>query len=369
MENIMVAIVTDDKEYGRSLSLGMLNVCRSFIIRIFSAEEFLKENKTFDVVLWDGEEVREAYGGRIVYLAEKPSEAVRNIMDKRFCIYKYSTAACMVASIFEIYELLTGRRAVNLKRQDVRLFAFSSYEGGVGCTTLALATAQELSRFFGKKVFYISFEEVESTGEYFASSPGMKGAAVYLYELFSRSYGGTYMSNSYSENVPFLEGKVIRDDYEVEAFAASAGRNPMMEVTPDELDKVISSIIDSGRYDVVIMDLGQYLSKTGLKCISMAERLCLVSQEGRMGVKESQYICHVMSNCGEDTMNKIIMLKNMCEKNEETEGKSAKQDVDEHIKIRKSNSFAKEDGRIRIVLEGGFGEDINRLAGIITEPL
>ena len=79
MENIFIAIVTDDKEYGRSLSLGMLNVCRGFIIRIFTAEEFLTVKKEYDLVLWDGNEVSRVYGGRIIYLAEKPSEVAKNI--------------------------------------------------------------------------------------------------------------------------------------------------------------------------------------------------------------------------------------------------------------------------------------------------
>ena len=132
MENIFIAIVTDDKEYGRSLSLGMLNVCRGFIIRIFTAEEFLTVKKEYDLVLWDGNEVSRVYGGRIIYLAEKPSEVAKNIAEKRFCIYKYSTAAAIVAAVFEIYEALTGRRAVNLRKQDVRIFAFTSCRGGKG---------------------------------------------------------------------------------------------------------------------------------------------------------------------------------------------------------------------------------------------
>ncbi|MBR6799736.1 MAG: hypothetical protein IKM63_06685, partial [Firmicutes bacterium] len=101
MENIFIAIVTDDKEYGRSLSLGMLNVCRGFIIRIFTAEEFLTVKKEYDLVLWDGNEVSRVYGGRIIYLAEKPSEVAKNIAEKRFCIYKYSTAAAIVAAVFD----------------------------------------------------------------------------------------------------------------------------------------------------------------------------------------------------------------------------------------------------------------------------
>ena len=122
MENISLAIVTENREYARALSLAMLNVCRDFIIKIISREEFMSLRQDFynhnnrgafcnqfDLILWDGEDAREAYGDSIIFMAEKQSLAIKDYENRRFGLYKYSPAKSLVADIFEIYSYLTGR--------------------------------------------------------------------------------------------------------------------------------------------------------------------------------------------------------------------------------------------------------------------
>lgn len=367
MDNLFLAIVTRDKEYGRSLSLAMLSVCRSFIIRIFSAEEFLEENRDYDIVLWDGEEVREAYGGRIVYLAEKPSEAIRNISQKRFCLYKYSSAACIVSAIFEIYKELTGRRAMNIKTQDVRLFAFASFAGGSGCTTIAMAIAQEFTRFYDKKVMYLSFEELDSAGEYMKHEQGIKGAEVYLYRLFNKMYPN-HGDSEEEKSIPFIEGHIVRDEHGVEAFAPSAARNPLREVRPDEINKLMVSLIDSGRYDVIIIDMGNWLSKTGLKCLQMTEKLCVVSTPESSQIKEHNYNSHLVACCGEEIMGKCIRVLNHKRKNS-LEKSGADSNFTEYIDIRRCTGIMNDENHKTIILEGEFGNDISCLAEKLMEPM
>ncbi len=369
MENIFIAIVTDDKEYARSLSLGMLNVCRGFIIRIFTAEEFLTVKKEYDLVLWDGNEVSRVYGGRIIYLAEKPSEVAKNLAEKRFSIYKYSTAAAIVAAVFEIYEALTGRRAVNLRKQDVRIFAFTSCRGGTGCTTITMAAAQEMCRFQGKNVLYLSFEELESTGEYMRNDAGIKGAAVYLYELFNKTYIGQPNIGTSTECIPFLDKYIIRDDFGVEAFAPGYGRNPLRELNVGELNKFLASLIDSGRFDVILMDMGQWLSKTAIKCLELAEKIIVVNDMKISGMRYDSYICHVMNNGGEAVMDKVIRVFNDKTGDMREHIEISSDDMDEEtIMISRCDNFIN-DGKCKsFVLEEGFGHDINVMVNALVEP-
>lgn len=370
MENIFLAVVTDDKEYGRALSLAMLSVCRSFIIKIFTAEEFFRRRLRVDLILWDGEEAKGSYGGKIVYLAEKSSDTVKNLTGKKFCIYKYSTAACIVASIFEIYEALTGRRAVNLRQQDVRLFAFASPSGGTGCTTIAMAFGQELCRFQGKRVMYLSFEEIESTGNFIEYDSGIKGAGVYLYHLFKPAGIRRLESNSGQKKIPFLDGYTIRDDYGLEAFAPVQGRNPLRELNSEELHRFISSLIDSGRYDAIIMDLGNWLSKVSISCMEMAEKLCLVALQRDGGIREEQYISHMIGYCGEEILGKFIKVFNMMPRGgvREPDSEADRGMVEPYMDISRCSAVAKEGKRRRLLLEGAFGEDINRLTETMTKP-
>lgn len=67
MENISLAIVTDDKKYGKALGIALLNICGTFLLKVLSWEEFIRErgryynqepegvfSSNFDMILWDG---------------------------------------------------------------------------------------------------------------------------------------------------------------------------------------------------------------------------------------------------------------------------------------------------------------------------
>ena len=111
MENLSLVIVTDDREYGRALGQALLQLCSGMMIRIFRKEEFFLRRREYessgegavflssaDLILWDGPEAEVSYGGRIILLTEKPSMAVSDHLEKRFCIYKYSQAQSIAAS-------------------------------------------------------------------------------------------------------------------------------------------------------------------------------------------------------------------------------------------------------------------------------
>ncbi|MDO4545480.1 MAG: hypothetical protein Q4C25_04925 [Bacillota bacterium] len=378
METISVAIITDDREYGRALSLSILSVCKNFMMDVFckSREDCGAICDSHDLVLYDGSD--EAAGkSNLVFLTEKPSMVINDFSQKKYRIYKYASAQSAVSSIFRIYSAMTGRRMVNVRSREVKLLVFSSWSGGAGCSTLALATGQELSRFRGKKVMYLSFEELESTGDYFESFGGVRDAGRYLYHLLKEkeSQGQTSVMEPLRCS-PFLEGYVLKDDFGMETFAPTRGRNPLKDVTTEELYLLLSSLIDSGRYDVILMDLGNCLSKVSLSCIEMAERLCVVTAGEKEDSREIRYFQHLIYSCGESVLEKTVRAVNMSPLRESgAEGDSAAGEsaedpfvCGETLFIAKSPGFCMESGIRKISLEGAFGESINRLAKSMTEP-
>ena len=63
MENINIAIVTDDRIYGKTLGMAIISVCRSLIVNVYSKAEFQSgeeeknegiQGEGFDLILWDG---------------------------------------------------------------------------------------------------------------------------------------------------------------------------------------------------------------------------------------------------------------------------------------------------------------------------
>ena len=307
-----------------------------------------------------------SYGGRIILLTEKPSMAVSDHLEKRFCIYKYSQAQSIAAALFDIYSDLTGHRTVNVKRQQVRMLAFASCCGGSGCTVAAMAAAQELCRFRGKRVLYLSFEETESTGDFMNASSGVKGIGVYLYHLFKARDTGLRIqqASGSDENCPPVESYTIHDDFGVEAFAPAAGRNPLREFSEDELDIFTASVIDSGRYDVIVMDIGTSLSAVDLACLGMAEKICFISRYAGSTIREERYLQHLIFSCGESVIDRMIKVENMVpdERAETLRGGGDTAMLDTEVYLSRSSTCLQGGEIKRIFLDGRFGQDIKLLA-------
>ena len=124
MEHITIALVSEDQEYAKALGMGLLHVCRTFLIRLFTPQEFQArdDGEDFDLLVWDGElqeENAEPAQG-VIKLVEKPSQVRKEFNKKDFQLYRYRCAQSFVADLFEIYGQLTGRHPVNVARQDVR---------------------------------------------------------------------------------------------------------------------------------------------------------------------------------------------------------------------------------------------------------
>ena len=316
-----------------------------------------------DMILWDGQEAEQVYGGKIVLLSEKPSMAVRNPGEKKFCIYKYSQAQVIVAALMEIYGSLAEKRSVNICRRQTSLLAFASCSGGCGCTVLAMAAAQELCRFAGKRVLYISFEEAESTGDFMICPPGIKGVGMYLYYLFKNETATLRSGKSSERQLPDMDSYIVKDDFGLEAFAPTGGRNPLKELSAGEVEAFIASVIDSGGYDVIVMDLGTGLSDGEIACIDMAEKICFVSGPDSGRAREEQYLQHLICRCGEDVTERMIKTENMVTDKAADTGSQEELGamMKAVVRIERSSSFLQRGEVKRIFLDGRFGEGIKLL--------
>jgi len=320
MENIFIAIATENKEYGRALGLALLSVCRSFIIRLVSPSQLAEDWRPFDLVLIDEDVFRAktrdfgdlrglaSSGSNIVYLTDRPQkhdsdEKSRSSCGNEFSIYKYLPAPSMVPMLFEFFEAMTGRQAVNIRTQDVQLYGFVSWAGGSGCTSVAAAFGQELCRYYGKKVLYVSLEEIESSGDMFECHEGVKNTGEYLYHMFKGE-------------VPFIEAYILRDDYGMEAFAPVSGRNPLRNLDAEELLQFFSSVMDSGRFDVIIADIGNSLDESAAALMTIAGKLCMI-KTGKQDVRENSWRQFVRHQCGEEILEKIVEFSAAKEKNED----------------------------------------------------
>ena len=387
MENMNIAIVTEDKDYGRACGLAILNVCRTLVVNIVTKDEFATVGECsgedsddgrfyygFDIVIWDGPFCEEYLREGTVFLVDKPSMTCRNSETGRYCIYKYSPAQQMVADIFEIYSRQTGRSPANVSAQGVHVYAFSSWAGGCGCSTVAMAVAQEMVRFHNRRVFYMSLEELESTGEFIKCVPGGRTLSYYLYNLFKNRKHGRKGVEAGEEYRPFFESFIVRDDFGIEAFRPTKGRNPLVELSSEDICTFVESVMNSGRYDTIIADIGTSMSQAAVTCLEMAEKICLISRETCSLTREIYYLQYLMTIGGEDMLRKMIKVENrvrLVMGSDFFNDKADEEDalIQTSMTIGENNIFSEEEGIYKVLLEGDFGRSIAQLTEILPQVL
>ncbi len=379
MEKLSLAIVSRNEDYNKALSMSLVSVYRDFNIKCFDSEEFIREwvgytgkglfHETFDMVLWAGEEISDSFVDNIVYLCDKLDLIQKDYSNNRFCIYKYSTANAIVASIFDIYTHLTGENSRSVRKNNVRTFACASCFGGSGCTTLALAISQELCRFHEKRVLYLSMEDVESVGDIFEIAPETRNLGEYLYKLLSHR---EKLDQDDEDSIPIIDGYIAKTDYGVEFFAPCKGKNPLRELSTDDIQNFIAALCDCGRYDCIVIDLSGCMTEAGIATMLLVERVCLISKRDQYHSREDNYLSQLICSAGEEIVNKFVRVNNMAllaqnkseEKNPENNLVFKEEILPCEINIRKNAGMNTER---MVMLEDGFGQDIAKLAKILLE--
>ena len=339
MENLKIAVVSPDEAYNRTFCMSLLHACRQFEVTAFTTRQFVLQwadyqgpgafYDSFDLVLWAGDEIRDYYGDNIIFLTDQDSLADMDYAGSRFSLYRYAPAGSIVAGLFDIYAHLTGRQFPLVRRDDVRVFAFASFRGGAGCTTLARAFCQEMTRFRGKRVLCISLEDVESACEFLTVPEGIRSEGEFLYRLLGK------------DTRPFLDSYMVKDDFGVCSFAPPKGRNPLGDLPKEDMRNLLASLMDSGRFDMITVDLSTCLTDAAVALMEAAECICVVARTSELGVREESYMNQIFSSCGDEAAEKVLRVENAIPKGRDP--------ID-----------------IRAALEGNFGQMISNLTDRIV---
>ncbi len=171
--------------------------------------------------------------------------------------------------------------------------------------TIAIAAGRELCRYHQKKVLYLSLEEVESTENFFKSYRGAKSLGRYLYYLFRKQ--GDPMQKPM---LPFWTAM---------CFEMNLGWRPLRrredgihsrELSPEDLFVFLDSLMGSGRYDTILLDVGAALSPLDTACLELAEKVCLIGAAEGSFFREAQYMQYLICRCGEHLLDKFIKVEN-----------------------------------------------------------
>ena len=347
MENINIALITEDRAYGRALGLALVNVYRNFTVTLFQSVPVHNELDRMDLVLSDsGSDLK--IRGKNIFLTEKKSQIDKNYEDNIYKLYKYSNVRSLASELIFIYTNITGRKAVPVRNTNAKIVVFGAVEGGSGCTSAAVAFAQQMKRFHGKKVMYISLEEIESTFEYTGRTAAGKSISEYLYYLFNCED---------DQHFPFIESFLVSDRFGVDAFVPSPGRNVLNSLSKEEMQYFVSAALDTGGYDILVIDASNNLGKAAMTCYEMANNICLVTRNGNMNYKEERFIEYFTFIKGEKILDRMGRVVNCADDTVGSGGLLKTVAVLPHD----TSAFGVNEGVREIKPDGAYGEAISQL--------
>ena len=363
MDIIDIGLIVEDIEYGRALCAALALNQRNLSVKLYEKNEDLVFEGAHDIIVCDRKIQREI---NYVRLSEKKAECEQDPEERSVVIYKYSSVKSIAAAILDAYSIFTGRKVISVKRADVNILVFCSWQGGCGCTSVSMAMAQEMKRFYGRKVLYISLEEIESTALYMKNDPEKGTLSEYLYYLF---YGKEKVCRN-------TENFLITDTYGIKAFCPTAGRNPLKQLKKEEFIIFINSVIESGIFTDIILDAGNSAGDTAEWARSISQKTCIVFEEENGNTKKDAFIKLLISSDVKDNDPDPLMICNKYLEKEEKEEAYETALTDENAKSYihgtetesgalilefDPESFEKEEGLRMIHTDRGLGAGIRQL--------
>lgn len=340
MENITIQITAGDSGYREALA-GSLMKNRSCFV--FLPEGV--ENEEGPVIRIKEYEDAGNVGGSgddsIVFLTDR-----EELTDEENSIYfKYGNIKELADGIVLAHFSACGKTAVPAFTENVRVFAIASSCGGCGCTSIALGTAQELTRFYGKNILCISFENFESTEKYFKKKS--RGIREYLY----------YMGSGETEKCSVPEIFMSEDQYGVKMFSPSEGRNPITELDRKGFIGFIEQAVRTGKFDGVVCDIGSSICEAALAAMEMCRAVGFIG--GKRDESSIRWLKEMIPDMEEG---KIIPVINRHEEEDEEAG-TDRDGQNGTVWIPEDEDSLKGG----ISLDGDFGSGIKELTGMMTD--
>nr|WP_315024279.1 AAA family ATPase [uncultured Aminipila sp.] len=354
MEIITILLVTDDFEYAKAMTTCVSEENKAILFTIISSEEFknYEKMKEFDLILLD-------------YLIANNEDSYISLIEKKTQIeqiklkqtlYRYDTAENLSKRLTILYCIKTGSKFISPMKKTGKIILFCSAAGGTGKTSIALALAQELTRFHGKKVLYINYEELESTDRYFKIQEE-KTVSNYLYYLeTNKDFSG------------LIDHFTITDDYGIKTFSASKGRNQLKLLNIEELCKFINAIQTAPQFDFIFIDGDNSLSEETLWLISVCNKICKVDKWGS-DIKQANFDNYMEHIFGKQIFDKIISVVNYYMQQEDDaclQQASEKVYIDYDEDSFFTHQYAENMFYTTINIERDFGSGIRQLSTKLT---
>ena len=371
-----------DMEYGRALARAISNLHSEFEVTIGSLEENCDEKYCdklklcdYDLILLGGFpfETAEAIGERISsydriviltdHITENLMKQAENPEQHFWYLFKFGNVNNLISDLNYLIAFVTGKKNYLKKRFAPDLIGYFSCCGGVGQSVIAIGTSRELSRYHDKKVLYLSFEEIPATELFIRNNPTSRSIGDYLYYLLEKQ------NECFSSHI---EGFVSSDEFGVESFYPSMGRNDLNDLNQEELIFMLKYISDSNRYDYIALDLNNSLSKETIFLMSLCSKIILIQNSNPVSKFKNKKLIMYLSKLSSFVEKSRFLLVENQSSSSEAEGYEEIYDASyKTIYIEKEdNSFRYTLNHMDIDIYHTFGIGIKKITDeiISTEP-
>lgn len=199
-------------------------------------------------------------------------------------------AICKFQKVEMIYKMILSLYAENLSdvklkksRAEIRSVLFTSVQGGGGTSTAAAAYALRRAAD-KKKIFYLNLEKFGNADLYFRGEGKLSFSDV-IYSLKSRK-GNLLMK---------LESAVQTDPSGVDFFCTCRNAYDMFELSDEEIRLLIQGIIQSAKYEEIVMDMSGELTERMIMIMrDYADKIVYVTDGSTVGNGKFERFCEVV---------------------------------------------------------------------------
>lgn len=160
----------------------------------------------------------------------------------KYIVFKYQKLEEIYKKLLDVAAEEGASYVIRKEAGGTEIVLFTSPQGGVGKTSVAIAYGEAMvSR--GKKVCYLPLEPCGSTDVYFNEEDSATLSDV------------IFVLKSKKQNISLkLESVMSRAGSGMQYFKSCANPSDVLELTPEDVRRLVTALKDLGKFDLVIID-------------------------------------------------------------------------------------------------------------------
>ncbi|MBP2000560.1 cellulose biosynthesis protein BcsQ [Paenibacillus shirakamiensis] len=222
-------------------------------------------------------------------------------------LFKYQSLPVLLQTLSDQLVRPLARRQVRGSPTSTEVIGIYSAAGGSGKTTVALQMSRQMGSE-GNKVLYLNLEAVSSVS--WGSSTQQEGPdlARLLYDLKA--------ANERKESLQISPAEYVNYQVHVQAevYEPLANMDEMMEMRHQDMQHLLQYLVESARYDQIILDMDSYPSEATQSALDQCDQIVwLLTDDSGSLQKNSRWLSHLEHSNKEQHMrwmNKTVFIVN-----------------------------------------------------------